>query len=407
LFGSPDAICSALTSFSAAQVETTEGEVLPLFNGHIVENLYGLRKLKFRTNPKSDSTTRSAALISGSVQQATWRYSATSRQVGETARIVFATQLNLTRFIQAQALKKTKRISQPKLASGYVLGIEPDEKWYVNEFPLVPATNLIIGDFTKYAFALKQPRSVQLHRYLRIVRGLLSRVMSDAFSGEIATFKRFPNYSLKEIEFYWEFDQTNPIDYVVSLRPNVIAASEHFSERSFSVEDIEFRLNGQSPCLKVHLTRNILIKVYAKTNRRVRFEVTLKSDAINKVTGSRTSSTLDQLILKVPFLAEEAATRLNSLLQSIAGTPTPKSSFTAMQLLHEIAAACDTPFVSETVVSALVTFGRITPHNNDPLLQTIHRLRDRGVLRNLRQRSKVYVVTDEFSEPLERLRQFR
>lgn len=253
LFGATDPICSALTSFSAAQVETTEGEVLPLFNGHVVESIHGLRKLKFRTNPKTDSTIKSAALVSGAVQQVNWRYSATSRRPNETTRISFATQLNLTRFLQAQVLKKTRRISQPKLAASYVLGIEPDAKWYTNEYPLLPATNLIIGDFTKYAFALKQPRTVQLHRYLRLVMGLLGRVMANAFDGEEASFERFPSYSLKEIEFYWEFDHASPIDYVVSIRPDVIAASVIFSERIFQYNDITLEIKGQSPCLKVYL----------------------------------------------------------------------------------------------------------------------------------------------------------
>lgn len=416
IFGPETSICSALTAFSQSNVLTAHGEVVPLFNGHIVDSLYAMRKLKFTTNPNNDNISRAAALISGAVRQAQWRFSETSKQPGESARVEFSTQLNLTRFIQAQHLKKRSPLHRPNLAASYVLAIDPDEDWYSDEIPLLPATNLIIGPAQKYAYALKRTRSAQFSRYLNLVKGMLNRVLADAFDGEEATFQRFPAYALKEIEFYWEFDSSNPIDYVQSIRPSIMAGHDNVSEDVYAFEQASFNIQGQSPCLTVRITRDTKIKIYAKTNRRVRFEVTLKNDAINRAAkkgissptaGRRTSATSRALVEMVPLLAEEAAQRTNSVLQSIATSPVAKSSFTALQFVHAIAQACETPHESETVIAALTTFGRISLQNNDPLRDIVHTLRDRGILRNTKPRSKVYVVTEKYREPLGRLRQFR
>ncbi|MFT6535230.1 MAG: hypothetical protein ACJAQU_000118 [Loktanella salsilacus] len=366
-----------------------------------------MQKMKFTTNPNKDNISQNAALVSGAVKQTQWRYSKTSKRPNETTRVTFATQLNLTRFIQAQRLKRRSPLNRPNLAAGYVLAINPEESWYTDEVPLIPATNVIIGPREKYAFALKKSQSAHLSRYLNLVKGMLNRVVSQSLVGEDATYERFAAYSLKEIEFYWEFDSTNPIDYVESIRPNIIATNENVGESLYEIQQTQYDLRGQSPCLTVRLTRDIKLKIYAKTNRRVRFEVTLKQDAINRAAGRRTTTSSKALIDMVPQLAEEAASRVNTLLQSIAAPPAPPSTFTSVQLIHAITRACNTPYESETIIAALTTFGRIALQNNDPMKDIIHTLKDRGILRNLKSRSKVYVATDVFKEPLERLRQFR
>jgi hypothetical protein len=366
-----------------------------------------VRKLKFRTNPKSDNVTQVAALISGAVKQTQWRFSKVSKQPGETMRITFATQLNLTRFIQAQRLKLRSRLDRPSVAAGYVLAIDPDLTWYTDEAPLIAATNLIIGPSQKYAFALKKKQSEHLSLYLSLISGMLDGVVSDAFVDEAATYEKFSAYALKEIELYWEFDSNNPIDYVEGIRQNVMGANANVSEVYYGIQNLQFDVQGQSPCLTIHITRDTKLKIYAKTNRRVRFEVTFKKDAINRAAERRTSKTLKELVGKLPRLAEEAAKRVNAFLQSIAAVPAPKSSFTSVQLIHAIAKACKTAHESEAVIAALVTYGRLTIQNHDPLKDIVHSLKDRGVLRNLKPRSKVYVVTNHYDEPLLRLRHLR
>ncbi len=407
LYGEEDAICSALAEFRHAELITSHGEPIKLFNSVIIERLWQFKRMKFSKNPTKDSLTEPSTLISGSCARAPTNNRAVTVRPDEKGRICFLTQLNLTRFTQAQQLKKVTRLDRPSIASEHVLQIEPEPSWYEDEIPLMPATNVIIGPNKKYAYALKSPRTTQLRRYISLVQDILQNVVANAFRDGSARAEEFPFFTLRAIEFYWEFDQPSAIDYVISLRPRLEAQADDIIEDLYPVDIPSFRLKGQSPSFKMKLTKYISLKIYAKTNRRVRFEVEFRDSAINTHSGNRTSETIEGIVTLIPKLATEAAKRLNKVLQSIAPLSVPASSLTALQLMHVITREARHPYVAEAIIAALVSFGRIAPYNNDPLRETIHRLRDRNVLEPQVPKSSVYVVTEAYRESLERLRQFR
>lgn len=407
LFGSSDQICDALSEFRNAEILSCEGEIVSLFKPRLVESIWNVRGLKFSTNPKSDAFNRASALISGSVELAGWRYRPTGKREGEQARINFLTQLNLTRFVQAQKLKRRTRLDRPQLASDYVMAISPDDAWYKDEIPLRPATNIIIGPNRKYAFALKDERPAQTRQYLNLVLEMLENVIDRAFNGSDAFATHLPYFSLKAIEFYWEFDTDTPIDYILSLRHTIMQHGDDVSDDIYEVENPSLRTVNQSPCLTVRLTKNIKIKAYAKTNRRVRFEVSLKNDAINSHAGPRAHDSIDGIVSLIPALAEEAATRLTPLLQSITAAPPPTGSYTGVQLIYRITQAAENPHVAETIIAALVALGRVAPYGQDKLLKTVQKLAKREVLRTIKPRSPIYVVTDQYRDALNSLRRYR
>jgi hypothetical protein len=404
-FGTTDQICSAWSDFRNVTIADAHGEVVSLFNTHLIESLWNVAGLRFSSNPHTDPLNRSSALVSGEVELASWRFRQSGQLPGEVARLVFKTQLNLTRFLQAQQLKRVTRLDRPALASDYIMAITPEDSWYSQELPLLPATNIIIGPDKKYAFALKQPRTAQLRTYLRLVEDLISEAVNYALDGSGATATRLPYFSLKEIEFYWEFDFDDPINFVLSLREIASQHGQDFSEDSYHIPSVALRTKNQSPCLTIRLTQNIKIKIYAKTTRRVRFEVTLGGDAINSIAGPRSQLSIDGIVSLITPLAEEAAQRLRPLIQAATASPTPRGHATSVQLLHLITQAAIEPYTAEAIVAGLTAFGRVVPYSNDPLLRSVHRLRDRGVLRTLRPKSRIYVVTDEYLYALSRLQQ--
>jgi len=408
LFGEVDAICSSLNEFRDAQRVTTNGEVLPVFKGELIEHLTGFSKLKFAPNPTTDSLSAASTLVSGTCKNVSWDYSKTPRQPDEKARIRFRTLLNLTRFIQAQNLKRITRLVRPAVAGRHVLEIEPNPSWYADEIPLAPVTNLIIGPDRKYAYALKADRSAQFTRYTRLVSDMLSEIVDCAFDGSTARASVTSQFTLHNIEIYWEFDQTSAIDYVVGLRSQLFASSSQISEDPYVVDLPSLEITGQSPSFKIKLTKFMTLKVYAKTNRRVRFEVSIRDDDINKFTkAKRSSQTLEGITALLPKLTAEAARRVNILLQSIALAPVRQSDHTALQFLHVITREAGHPYVAETIISALVAFGRVALFKNDLLKDAVHRLRDAKVLTTNPAGSSKYVVTEAYREPLERLRQLR
>lgn len=408
LFGDEDAICSAMNEFRNAERITTNGEVLPVFKGELIGRLSDFGKLKFAKNPTTDSLASSSTLVSGTCQTVPWGYNRTPRLPNERARIRFKTQLNLTRFVQAQNLKRITRLDRPAIAGKHVLEIEPDPSWYADEIPLSAATNIIIGPDRKYAYALKSDRPVQFRRYTRLVNNMLSDIVRHAFDGSPASAVSIPQYTLHSIEFYWEFDKPSAIDYVVGLRPQLLANSHDVMEDHYPVDLPSLQITGQSPSYKIKLSKFMTLKVYAKTNRRVRFEISMRDDAINKYGRARRSSeTLNGITALLPNLATEAARRVNLLLQSIPAAPMQRSDHTALQLILAITHEAGHPYVAETIISALASLGRVALYRNDLLKEAVHRLREAKVLMTNPPRSSKYVVTEAYREPLERLRQFR
>ncbi|WP_425098179.1 hypothetical protein [Tropicibacter sp. S64] len=145
--------------------------------------------------------------------------------------------------------------------------------------------------------------------------------------------------------------------------------------------------------------------MYAKTDRRVRFEILLESTAIEKITGARGANRFQSIAQKLGDLRAHAALKLNEVLPILnQGPPTP-STATALQLISEIQRASPDHHLAEMVVSALVAFGRIAPLNNDPLRETVDRLKKSGLLEPIKPRSRVCIVSNQYRLPLEQLRQ--
>jgi hypothetical protein len=410
LVGDEDAIVTGMNDLYRAHIPTSSGRLLPLFKGELIDGPTAFRNLRFAKKTKTDSLSAPQILIAGAGQLVSWSTQRASRRPDEKARIRFRTHLNLTRFLQAQNLKRIARLDRPAMLGRHRLTIEPEPSWYEHEIPLMPATNIIIGPDRKYAFALKESRQVQFSRYSRLVAQMLEGEVSRAIDSPTAKAQFLPSYTLHAIELYWEFDQQDSIAYVVGLRQSLLAASRDLTEDTYPIELPSLRVESQSPSYKIRLTKFISLKVYAKTNRRVRFEVSFREDGINvstrvgKLNGRRSHETLDGICALLPRLAAVAASRVNILLQSIAEVPVTPNHHTTLQLVHAITREAGHPYVAETIISSLVAFGRVALFKNDPLKESIHRLKERGILRTEPPGSPTYVLTDQFRETLERLR---
>ncbi|MEO1345558.1 MAG: hypothetical protein AAFV74_15530 [Pseudomonadota bacterium] len=139
---------------------------------------------------------------------------------------------------------------------------------------------------------------------------------------------------------------------------------------------------------------------------------TLVSGAVEFATwGNRQTSRLEDERARLNFRTQLNQTRFVQAqhLQRVSHPerPPPPSTIGAFELMHAIYKQAQNQYVAETIVASLVSFRRITPYNNDPLRETIHRLRDNGVLRTIRPKSRNYVVTDRYYHALERLRTLR
>src|SRR5690606_28503415 len=124
------------------------------------------------------------------------------------------------------------------------------------------------------------------------------------------------------VETYWEFLADNPVSLVHDLAPYLNLLGAEYSDRRYPAGYRETRRDRNSPSVKVLLRPGVFLRLYAKTNRRVRFEIThdfrkerlrLASD----VQVERRSSDPSRLRHWINACADDAAERLNDTLTFI------------------------------------------------------------------------------------------
>lgn len=404
LNGTERQIVDGLNSFREQTIEGNDGHSINLFRPGLSTSLRSQPQVVFSSSVGRDQLSQTEPLVSGRLA---WSPKHRPSQLTATPRILFYASINLTRFVQAQRIARYSRLDRPRLHSGISLVSTPSKDWFRFETPLSPATNLIAGPDRKFGYATRYTAAEHLTRYLRELDHLLENCVASSLGEvEVAT-KREKYYSLREIEIYWDFDVPSPIDFVVSITPKLRTLSHKIFEGAVPMPPSEQSIAYQSPSIKVQLAKGTTLKVYAKTDRRVRFEVTLDQAALSKHLGARTSKTRHSLVKKTEPIVRIAARELNAVLPIImADSPAP-STLSTTELLFEIVRCSENQYIAETIVSSLVCFDRVAPYANDPVKASVHKLRDAGVLRPVKPRSRNYCVTDPYRGPLERLKSMR
>ncbi|WP_417724368.1 hypothetical protein [Salipiger sp.] len=404
LFGSDREVTNQVHRLRDAEVFDVNGETLPLFRSIQAQSSRGKIDASFATSRDDDKISGRTPLISGHLEKS-GRFRRYETLQGAELQFCFACTLNLTRWVQAQGLKRVTRLNRPKIASEYVMAIDPDPAWYADERPLVPSTNIVIGGLKRYGYAKGYPLEYHFANYLRATSRTLHRAITQLPLDGQRQPLRERYYAIREIEFYWEFDHTSPISYVWNVIRPALGLSERCYVGSRDTSEGSAEIYGQSPNVKVMLAKGAWLRVYAKTDRRVRFEILLESSAIEKVSGPRGGNSFQSIARKLGDLRAYATLKLNEVLPTLNQGPPAPTTATALLLMSEIQRASPDHHLAEIILSALVAFGRIAPLNNDPVRDTVDRLKDAGVLEPVRRRSRICVVTAEYRAPLDQLRQ--
>ena len=230
---------------------------------------------------------------------------------------------------------------------------------------------------------------------------------------EIATADRC---NLKEVETYFDFavPVNTPIDRVRSFEPLL----QSFSELRLTATDYPVsgphEWNENSRVLTISIRTGVKLRIYAKTNKRIRFEVVhdlrharfRATDATRSNARMRhTAPTLPSVCAMLDRLRIDAADIVNRVIRHMrnqASLPaTPKAGF---DLLYDIGRALGNAQNARSIVSILLHKGSIT---SQPQFQTaLGKLRRAGILQAQQEnRRREYVVTAPYQHPLEMLRQ--
>ncbi len=266
--------------------------------------------------------------------------------------------------------------------------------------------NIIIGKSTRYTFVVNRPLEDHFRAYVAgTLVGLVSalnecgfeRISQDLEGPDTREVEQDPDrYRLGDIEFYWEFDHPTPVTLVDTLTHYLPRVAARMRVTKRDLERSIREVSQQSQSATVYLTRKRQLRIYAKTNRRVRMEVTFPDGYRSSTHRTSEYPNLAALTSAVNGLATEAADTLNTVLDHLwKWTDIQEAAPTPDQLRAEIARAARNPFDATTIIYNLAKHGRIALAAGDGLRETVVRLTriKQPVLQTVGRGSSIYEVT--------------
>lgn len=143
--------------------------------------------------------------------------------------------------------------------------------------------------------------------------------LMDSVPSSANTTPFYP-WSLQEVEVYWELDCENAVSRVEALQPFLKGAASSSEAKFYS-----FGTGRNSPSLSLALSSGAKLTIYAKTDRRIRFEtrfdVSKNSQLLRrphptspeKETTSKTALTVDKLAEIIDHLRQRAEKETNRI----------------------------------------------------------------------------------------------
>ena len=418
--GTRTAFSTRFGDLSGWAVETATGASMNIFQDADLSPDRSRYYLTFRKSGRGPNRNKIHPLVSGQVIVELLGGGITDPNALVRCDIRMDSSWNLTRFLQAHEFQRRTLVVRPRTTGRFPLVIEPQADWWRNEMPLIPDDNMIIGKQSRYGFALSRTLEEHLTNYVGGTLGAFVQELvgheilptlphqADTQDGREAASVYDPSeYRLGDIEFYWEFDHETPITFVDTITHYLPRAAKRMRVTRKHLDQIETEVSQQSQSATIYLTRNRQLKVYAKTNRRVRFEVTFPDGYRSTTQTTSTFLTLHEFVAAASNLKLEAAATLNEVLDNLwvwidphEVDPTPN------QLRAAIVAAANDPFVATTIIYNLARHGRIALKPGDPLRDAVHRLSkpSRAVLITLPTDRNVFIVEPRYEYARRNLR---
>lgn len=125
---------------------------------------------------------------------------------------------------------------------------------------------------------------------------VLRRMEHAAHLSQSRYIDRDIEFNLRKIETYWERTSPSPLGYVRDLADRFLARSSRIRIAGYAATT-SYRRERNSLSIDVPLRKGVSLKIYAKTNLRVRFEVAHNFvEATNHLGTRHTTTSLDELM---------------------------------------------------------------------------------------------------------------
>jgi len=309
-------------------------------------------------------------------------------------------QVNPTRFLVHQPCPAPDANPQYSLWGQHVILYSSNLRKPPREVAFDANDNVLL---TQDSFAMASPETWPIHRLAYFL--LIERELSQAFrkaaaaaNNEIGTercrivrTKKTRYYNLNLVETYWEFSCDNAVDLLRQLEPKLISIGVESRSREYPVGFASMDWTKENlRCIDLVLPKNRQLRVYAKTHRRLRFEIThnLKTkNVVNALPGGRkVTQSLTTLMRWLNRLARDAAQCLNDVLGQLETEESEGmidvESASPLELIADIIHCVGNRERALAILEILIERGGVAVgKKNASFLPEIKKLRRKGILK--------------------------
>lgn len=291
---------------------------------------------------------------------------------------------------------------------------------HIYEVPLVRGDNVHIGSRRTLSLARPAAWMLNVRRYINGVLGLLSHTLQQAAQEGIgfSILNIQPLFTIKSVEAHWEYWSERPLEEMKRLTAPIQrqAASSSTAWSALSTEarnslrrdgSIEIGIDDNSPRIAMRVGPGSNLKIYAKTSKRLRFEVAYDCRKARNYFEPRTRLTIDQVIDRLDHARSIGAQSLSEILEYLCLQNGPVEERGIHELFSQIFRVVSTPEMASLIISVLVSTGRIvTGRGFNISVGDIRRLHRRGLVTRVATLggNSTWTVAEPYRYSLSRLR---
>lgn len=380
--------------------------------------------IKLRQSPQAADRQYGKPLLAGQIGTANYPNPQGSGPGQFGRRLFFQGTINPTRFV----------VHQPKLFQGRTI-VDPTsgrlpavrmfapetETYRGQERSLTDADNVIRSQRAlSYARPEAWPR--HLRRYLEAVPMAIDAELRDAAREATSDaarnaardagvrIERSNRFQLREVETYWEFYSEDAPALVRDIAPVIAEMGKNASERPFSNAERGKNTEQNQISVRADLSGQRMLKVYAKTPTRIRFEVEHSEDFFRHLPSrqSHIQSSPGEWLPILAQLAILAAEGVNEALRRIgARVSANRQHRTPYDLLAHLVDVLEDAEKAREFASLLVANRRVVVGKDLAPRKQVLALVRRGVLESIRSTRGVYALAPDYANALAHLQAFR
>lgn len=233
--------------------------------------------------------------------------------------------------------------------------------------------------------------------YLRWVDTFLSNLVDSAFQPTTEFFVREPRFNLRSVETYFELRADDPVRLVAEMGPIFRSLGTQSSTRIYRNVLGHTDNQDHSPVHSCRLVHGITAKVYAKTTRRIRLEISHDLTSSARVSTSHVRRDLSGLVSLLDAVTAHDAEEANNLMRVLERTIPPLGrQAPPYELVRAVLDAADDPEISRSLLQIIINNAGIRCPNGDPFRPAVNALRRSGVIQRARDASPYFVLTEQY-----------